>query len=432
MATEPADPTQRAEAPAEIAEELRRVTARRDELERQILRDPLTRLLNQPALTAQLETELARARRGNYPVAAVALDLDFFKQINDLHGHAVGNGVLEQVAELLSAGIRPGDLCSRVGGDEFVLAFVDSDARLATQIVTRIGTAIAALEFGPGHGPLSFSAGIAEFPRHSAHLDELMEHADRALYKAKAEGRDRICVSRADEGVACAPEMGSSGRHRHNVQNTVEALARAVDARNGYTHSHSHAVAFYVVALARALGLAYERVDLLRRAAVLHDVGKIGVPDAVLWKEGPLDAEEVEIMRRHSSIGHDILLGAGFPEIAEWVAGLHERFDGNGYPQGLAGEEIPIESRMLKVVDAFDAMTSPRLYRDPLSVEDVLAELQAGAGSQFDPNPVASLVALVRSGDIEAQRHGHEPVSDAQGTTHAPHARRDRTTAAGR
>jgi HD-GYP domain-containing protein (c-di-GMP phosphodiesterase class II) len=160
------------------------------------------------------------------------------------------------------------------------------------------------------------------------------------------------------------------------------------------------------VALARALGLREERVDLLRRAGVLHDVGKIGVPDGILWKEGPLDAEEVRVMRRHSSIGHDILVGAGFPEIAAWVASLHERFDGRGYPDRLQGNAIPLESRLLTVVDAFDAMTSPRLYREPLAVDAALGELESGAGSQFDPALVARFVELVRSGELEPRQRG--------------------------
>jgi len=155
------------------------------------------------------------------------------------------------------------------------------------------------------------------------------------------------------------------------------------------------------VALAPALDMDDERIDLLRRAGILHDVGKIGVPDAVLWKEGSLDAEEVALIRRHSALGHDILLGAGLPEVARWVGSLHERPDGNGYPEGLSGEAIPLESRLLAVADAFDAMTCPRLYREPLSVEEALGELESGAGKQFDSELVELFCALVRRGHIE-------------------------------
>jgi putative nucleotidyltransferase with HDIG domain len=172
---------------------------------------------------------------------------------------------------------------------------------------------------------------------------------------------------------------------------------------------HSHAVASYAVSLARALGMDGEHVELVRRSGVLHDVGKIGVPDAVLWKKGTLDADEMALMRRHSATGHDILLGAGLPEIAEWVGHLHERFDGGGYPDGLHGEAIPLESRLLAVVDAFDAMTSPRLYRRPLEVEDALSELEDGAGRQFDGDLVSGFVELVRGGGVELHLRRPEP-----------------------
>ena len=266
------------------AEELRRVTAQRDELERQAIRDPLSGLLNRRGLLEQLETELERAKRGNYPVTLVAVDLDFFKQVNDLYGHAVGDEVLEAAAQRLCSETRPGDLCSRLGGDEFVLGLVNADTRLTAKILGRMDAAIASIEFGPGLDALSFSAGISEFPRHSTDLHELMTLADAALYRAKAGGRHRFHTASSEVDASFSPDLGSLERHRLNVQNSVEALARAVDARNGYTHRHSQAVAFYAVSLARVLGAETERIEMIRRAAVLHDVGKIGVPDRRLLR----------------------------------------------------------------------------------------------------------------------------------------------------
>jgi diguanylate cyclase (GGDEF)-like protein len=372
----------------------------RAEIERQALRDPLTDLLNRRALADRLTTELARAEREGCPLSLVALDVDFFKQINDLCGHAVGDQALRTLAQRLTAGIRPVDYAGRVGGDEFMLVLVDADAQMAMEVVARIERTVGALEFGLGQPGLSFSAGIAESPRHSTRMSELMECADRALLQAKAQGRHRACVY-SDGSKALSAQLGAGERHELYLQNTVEALARAVDARNGYTHLHSYAVAAYAVALARALDFDDERVTLVRRAGVLHDVGKIGVPDAILWKEGPLDPDEVVLVRRHSNTGHDILLGAGLPEIARWIGSLHERPDGAGYPQGLKGEEIPFESRLLAIVDAFDAMTCPRLYREPLGVDAALDELESGAGTQFDAQLVPRFVALVRAGEVE-------------------------------
>jgi diguanylate cyclase (GGDEF)-like protein len=377
--------------------------AHHHDLEREALRDPLTDLLNRRALAEQLAVELARAERGRYPVTLVALDIDFFKQINDLCGHPVGDQVLQALAQRLASGVRPADHCARVGGDEFMLVLVDAGAKRAREVLERIERTVTALEFGPGQPALSFSAGVAEFPAHGARLSALMERADSALLRAKAQGRHRICTSSSADARQMSSTHSPAERHQLYLQNTVDALARAVDARNGYTHLHSHAVATYAVALAAALGMDDERIELIRRAGVLHDVGKIGVPDAVLWKEGPLDPEEIALIRRHSGTGHDILLGAGLPEIARWVGALHERLDGGGYPDGLAGDQIPLESRLLAVVDAFDAMTCPRLYREPLPLADALDELESGAGRQFDHDLASRFVALVRGGEIEVR-----------------------------
>jgi len=184
----------------------------------------------------------------------------------------------------------------------------------------------------------------------------------------------------------------------------VHALARAVDAKDGYTHSHSQRVARYAAELGRALGLPEDRLELLRTAGVLHDVGKIGIPDAVLLKPAKLDADEFAVMRRHSELGRDIIAGAGLEEIATWVMHLHERFDGRGYPDGLAAARIPLESRILHCADALEAMTSSRIYRPGMAVERALAELERGAGSQFDPQVAATLVDLVVEGDLLTDR----------------------------
>jgi diguanylate cyclase (GGDEF)-like protein len=388
---------------AELEHDFARLGTDGIDLARQALRDPLTDLLNRRAFADRLADELGRAQRESYPVALVALDIDFFKQTNDLCGHAVGDEVLRALAQRLSAGIRPSDHAARVGGDEFMLVLVDADAELALDVLERIEVAVGAVEFGPGYPALSFSAGVAEVPGNGSKISDLMQRADEALRRAKAQGRQRVCIASSEATTTFSSELGAAERHRLYLQNTVEALARAVDARNGYTHLHSHAVAAYAVELARALEMDEERIELVRRAGVLHDVGKIGVPDAVLWKEATLDPDEVALIRRHSAIAHDILLGAGLPEIARWVGSLHERPDGGGYPHGLSGEAIPLESRLLAVADAFDAMTCPRLYREPLPTDDALGELQSGAGTQFDAELVALFSALVRAGHL-AQR----------------------------
>jgi len=155
--------------------------------------------------------------------------------------------------------------------------------------------------------------------------------------------------------------------------------------------------------------MSEDRVDLVRRAGVLHDVGKIGVPDTILWKAGSLTPQEVQIMREHSAVGYHILLGAGLIEIADWVSHLHERPDGRGYPKGLAGKQIPFESRLLKVADALDAMTSPRVYRTALRVDEALHELGRGAGTEFDLDLVARLLELVEGGELQVRGRQSHP-----------------------
>jgi HD-GYP domain-containing protein (c-di-GMP phosphodiesterase class II) len=224
------------------------------------------------------------------------------------------------------------------------------------------------------------------------------------MYWAKSNGKARTFVYSDSIDLARSPEEAAERNLRAGLVNTVHALARAVDAKDGYTHSHSQRVARYAAELGRALGLPEPQLEQLRSAGVLHDVGKIGIPDAVLFKPARLDAGEFAVMRRHSELGRDIIAGAGLEEIGEWVLHLHERYDGRGYPHGLAGEAIPLASRILHCADALEAMTSSRIYRPGMPVEDALAELERGAGTQFDPEIAAELIRLVRAGELLTDR----------------------------
>jgi diguanylate cyclase (GGDEF)-like protein len=363
------------------------------------LKDPLTGLLNHRAFQERLAEELRRAERGGHPVSIVAVDLDDFKAINDAHGHAAGDEALRTVAAALRDELRAADLCGRVGGDEFTLALVDADVGAADLIVERVRARLAGAA-----RPLTLSAGIVAFPRHGTVQDELLHLADGAMYWAKSNGKARTFVYSDSIDLARSAEEAAERNLRAGLVNTVHALARAVDAKDGYTHSHSQRVARYAAELGRVLGLGEARLEQLRSAGVLHDVGKIGIPDAVLLKPARLDDAEFAVMRRHSELGRDIIAGAGLEEVASWVLHLHERYDGRGYPDGLAGEAIPLESRILHCADALEAMTSSRIYRPGMAVEDALEELERGAGSQFDPEIVAQLVRLVREDDLLRDR----------------------------
>ena len=371
-----------------------------DRLSDLALRDPLTGLLNHRASQERLEAKLARARREDCPVAIVALDIDYFKGINDRSGHAAGDEALRLVAQAIVSELRPADFCGRVGGDEFIVVLFGVDARQAAKVVARVRAAVAAIDVLSGDHHLAISAGIAEFPRHAANSTELLRMADEAMYWSKRGGRDRQCVYSTEGAAARAPQDDADAAHRESLGNPAHGLAAVVDAKDGYTYRHSTRVAVYAAALATRLGFDEERIAMLRTAGVLHDVGKIGVPDAILLKPGRLDAQEFAELKRHSQLGYEIIAGVGMPEAAVWVLHLHERFDGHGYPDGLAGHAIPLESRVLNAVDALEAMTSSRVYRAALTVEDALCELEVNAGTQFDPSVVAQLVELVREGEL--------------------------------
>jgi diguanylate cyclase (GGDEF)-like protein len=378
----------------------------RTQLESLALRDPLTGVLNHRAFQESLETELRRARRESWSVSIVAIDVDGFREMNDSRGHAHGDAALVAVAEGLASNLRPGDLCGRVGGDEFMLALSNCDAQNAQATVARLREAVDARAVAAAVGSISLSVGIAEFPRHAIGRADLMRFADGAMYWSKNGGPGHTSIYSASEDSALSAEEDAARLRRSGLFNTVHALARAVDARDGYTHMHSQRVGFYAATLAGALGLSEDRVESIRMAGLLHDVGKIGIRDAILLKPGKLTKAEFAVMRRHAELGRAIIAGAGMPDIAGWVGHLHERIDGAGYPDGLKGDDISLESRILHVADALEAMTCPRLYREPMAPDQALAELDRHAGTQFDAEAVRTMGRLVREGAIEV---GEQP-----------------------
>jgi diguanylate cyclase (GGDEF)-like protein len=376
------------------------MAAQRARIEGMALHDPLTGVLNHRGLHDALHETLDGARDRGEKVAVVVLDIDHFELLNDAAGHGAGDEALRIAARVLQGELRPGDVCGRIGGDEFLLALPDSDAWGAERVVERLRSAVSAAHREGGRKPLTFSAGIAEFPRDARDQVGLMRLADGALYRAKRSGRNRCVVYSSFVDAPLSLQEEAERARTAGLANTVYALARAVDLKDGYTHQHSARVAQYGAVLAREMGMSEEEVDQLRTAGILHDVGKVGVADAVLLKPARLTEDEFLEMQRHSTLGRDIVAGAGMPEIAEWVLYLHERWDGRGYPDKLAGEDIPLASRVLAVADAFEAMTSSRLYRRGMAVEKALIEIEQSAGQQFDPTVAQRMVELVRSGAI--------------------------------
>ncbi len=335
--------------------------------------DPLTGCLNRRGFEERALAEIGASARGARQGALLLLDLDHFKQVNDLRGHAAGDALLCWVVETLKRTVRPNDAIGRLGGDEFAVLFTDIEPAAARDGAARVSGALR--ERAP------CSVGLASFPLDGTGLDELTRQADGRLY-ASRRGR---------------PEQGRTGGNER--LSWAKTLAHAVDMRMDAQHEHSRAVAEHSVAIAKALGWNEDRLGMLRIAAMLHDVGKVTVPDQILCKRDTLTGEEYEQIQKHSIDGAEIVaLVEGLAVIVPWIRHSHERFDGSGYPEGLQGEAIPQAARIMLVADAFDAITSSRPYRAARTVAHAREELERNAGSQFDPDCVAAMLELIDAG----------------------------------
>jgi diguanylate cyclase (GGDEF)-like protein len=352
------------------------------------LTDPLTGLGNHRHFHERLQCELVDAQERSSPLTLCLIDIDDFKQINDTYGHPAGDRVLSQVA----ARLRQGGEAFRLGGDEFAVLLPGADAHTALAAATSIIERIRALRLEQGIR-MTASAGVATFPSQGVGRDELIRLADSALYWAKEHGKDQVRVYRPDVLELSALKRIAAGPDRAARYRAAASLAKAVDARDVYTGSHSERVSDLAARIAVRLRLPEEQVELTRLAASLHDLGKLAIPEEILRKPGPLTDAERLVLERHPQIGYRMLESLGVDPVAEWVLHHHERWDGDGYPDGLFGEEIPIGARIIFVADAYDAMTSDRVYRERRSEDEALAELERCAGTQFDPRIVAALAA---------------------------------------
>ncbi|HEX2110703.1 MAG TPA: diguanylate cyclase [Gaiellaceae bacterium] len=347
------------------------------------LTDPLTGLGNHRHFHERLQRDLDVAQLTGTPLSLCLVDIDDFKRINDRFGHPVGDRVLEQVASRL----RQGGEAFRLGGDEFALLLPGRSEREALAVAELVLERVAALACAHGER-VTVSAGIAAYPDHGVERSELVRIADSALYVSKEQGKGRVSVYRSD-----VVGMGELRRLAHQRDRRVRflaaaGLARAVDARDAYTGEHSAEVGELAARIAARMGFESDEVELVRLAGSLHDVGKLAIPEDVLRKPGPLNEAERLVLERHPQIGFRMLDSLGVEPVATWVLHHHERWDGAGYPERLSGDDIPLGARILFVADAYDAMTTGRVYRGPLTHEEAVCELERCAGTQFDPNVV--------------------------------------------
>ena len=363
--------------------------------------DELTGLFNHRYFHERLDEEISRCSRFGDIFSLLFLDMDLFKAYNDIYGHLAGDEMLRQVGQYIKSSIRGIDMASRYGGDEFTVILPQASLEDAYRVAERIRKRIE-VEMDSKGAPLTCSLGIASWPTDGVMREEIIQAADASLYYAKQMGRNRICL--ASEITTSEVLSGGAKPDREpGILSTIYALAATVDAKDHYTYGHSKKVSKYATDIAEALGYSQERIGTLRAAALLHDIGKIGVSDKVLTKAGPLSDEEWEPIRAHPKLGVAILKHV--ESLSGCLAAIqyhHERYDGTGYPAGLKGENIPLDARIIAVADSYDAMTSLRPYRQgKFTPEQALAELERCAGTQFDPRTVEVFLSISRTAKVK-------------------------------
>jgi diguanylate cyclase (GGDEF)-like protein/PAS domain S-box-containing protein/putative nucleotidyltransferase with HDIG domain len=389
--------------------------------------DGLTGLKNHRAFQDRLKEEYDRAVRYNSPLALVLLNVDKFRQYNDTFGHPAGDEVLKQVAAILQSEVRITDIVARYGGEEFVLILPETDVEEARQLAERLRQALVAASWEKEGITASF--GVATLSPMVLNATALLTDANKALFRSKHRGRN--CVThivdaveeetldthtlesfnalvqslRAEQGewlASSSAQVKETLVQSYNA--TIASWSRLLDLRDKETEGHSTRVTELMVQLLQRLGNSEQEVLFARWGARLHDIGKMGVPDHILHKPGPLTDEEWVIMRQHTTIAYEMLKSIEFMRSALDIPYCHhEKWDGSGYPRGLQGEEIPLTARLFAVVDVYDALTSDRPYRKAWSEEKVRAYLREQSGTHFDPQAVEAFLNMLQEDCLSRQ-----------------------------
>ncbi len=371
-----------------------------EEIAARAITDGLTGLSNHKTFQEALLLEIERAKRYEKTLPLILLDIDHFKFFNDTYGHQTGDRVLKELAKLIKNIVRSIDFPARYGGEEFVIFLPETGYEGAIVVAERIRQKVSEYPFVLDNGEtirITISAGVACYPLDAATSHELIAKADEAMYYSKEHGRNRV----ASYQQTLAQAIKDIPKEIENVLSDpqlkdVEQIAKAVDAKSAYTKDHSIEVATYAVMLGETMKLEEDKMEILKIASILHDIGNIGVPDNILNKPGPLTPEEKNIVQGHPGFAEMIL--KKFPHIEDVLPAIlyhHERYDGKGYPDGLKGSAIPLLARIIAVVEAYQAMVSPRPYRRRKSKEEALAEIKKESGHQFDPEVVEFFVQIL-------------------------------------
>ena len=333
------------------------------------------------------------------PASLILFDIDDFKLYNELYSVKEGDNLIHRCARIILQELAEDDLAFRYGADEFLVLKNGSDAKKAEAFASRIIDRITHSGSSNMVWDMTITCGIATFPDIAKDAPTFLHNVEQAVYYGKLEGKGHVLVYRNGMEDRCQnPDIRAA---YERVAPTIYALTAAIDAKDSYTFIHSMNVSKYAVALAEAIDMNSNEIEMIRDAGMLHDIGKISIPENILKKTSHLTDEEYEIMKTH--VENSTKMIRYLPDmdyVIPAVVGHHERYDGKGYPRGLAGENIPLMARILTIADCFDAMTARRPYKQPMPISYAVGELQKNSGTQFDPNLVSHFVSLIYEGKI--------------------------------
>ncbi len=407
------------------------------QVERQAVTDPMTGLYNRRYFQEQLSKEIDRFQRFGHPFSFIIVDLDFLKKINDTLGHHFGDSAIKHIANVIKRNVRDVDTVGRFGGEEFVVLLPETDLKWARMVSERICAAIREKPV-EGVGVITASLGVAVFPHDAQDKDKLFELADQALFLAKHRGRDQVCsvaedlmpslqgdgeqmLKSAKQAEAASrytrTDVPLPGMRAHVAEDEGAAITafdldliaekgilgmfaqiiRALEEKDGYGSERSPRVYGYASKIAQALHLSKEHSEVVSLAAVLSNLGKIKVAEEILKKEDSLTDEEREAIQKVPTIGAKILEPAKLlHRVSTIIEAFHEHWDGTGYPNGITGDTIPVEARIIALVDSYTAMTSDRPYRRAMTHEEAIKEIQSGSGKKYDPRLVKVFVTILQ------------------------------------
>lgn len=361
--------------------------------------DDLTGAYNHRFFNTILDKEIEKSKTNSKPLALIMIDIDNFKMCNDVSGHDYGDYILKGTASILKTAAGDQNIVCRYGGDEFAVILPGLDLDSASQMAHKIRNLFEKEKSKYFKSQtfinITLSMGFSVYPDLAATKDDLINQADMALYHSKNLGKDKIHFY---QDVLEKLKKHISSDHQHMI-GVFKALLSTISAKDEYTRGHCERVAHYSVMIGKALNLSIKDISMLQYAGLLHDIGKVEVPKLILSKTGKLTNSELNVIRQHPIYSANILEPLSMSQLIDYVLHHHERYDGHGYPHGLAGGSISLGARILCVADAFDAMLSDRPYSSSMNIDEAFLELEKNAGSQFDPEIVKIFIKIMKESD---------------------------------